>query len=120
MEEQWVADRLRLRTVHTSHPHWNVQTLADAVSRSSGWVKKWLIRLRDAPDDTAALHSHSRARTTPPAALSPLVIDHILALRDKPPDNLTRIPGPKAILFYLHLHNSIVKCSLVHYSHHTF
>jgi transposase InsO family protein len=102
MEEQWVADRLRLRTLHASHPHWSVQTLADAVGRSCGWVKKWLARLRDTSDDTSALHSHSRARKTPPPALSPLVIDRILAIRDQPPDNLTRIPGPKAILFYLH------------------
>ena len=45
MEEQWVADRLRLRTLHASHPHWHIPALADAVGRSCGWVKKWLARV---------------------------------------------------------------------------
>jgi hypothetical protein len=31
-----------------------------------------------------------------------VVIEHILAIRDHPPLNLNRIPGPKAILYYLH------------------
>src|SRR5689334_1343097 len=101
MEVQWVADRLRLRTLHASNPHWTVQALADAVGRSCGWVKKWLTRLHHAPDDASALHSHSRARKTPPPALSSLVIDRILAFRDQSPDNLKRTPGPKAILYYL-------------------
>jgi hypothetical protein len=29
------------------------------------------------------------------------VQEHILAIRDAPPENLKRVPGPKAILYYL-------------------
>jgi hypothetical protein len=41
------------------------------------------------------------ARRTPPPRLSQLVIDRILARGDDPPAGLNRIPGPKAILYYL-------------------
>jgi anti-anti-sigma regulatory factor len=102
MEAQWVADRLRLRTLLVTRPDWTRQDLADALGRSLSWVKKWLKRLCDAPaDDDTVLHSQSRARRTPPSSLSPLVVDHILTIRDAPPANLGRIPGPKAILYYL-------------------
>ena len=97
MEAQWVADRLRLRTLLATRPDWTLQDLADAVGRSLSWVKKWAKRLRTATsDDESVLHSHSRARKHPPPALSQKVIDRILALRDDPPANLQRIPGPKA------------------------
>ena len=91
-----------LRTLHRSHPRWSHQDLADATHRSRGWVKKWVKRLRRAPpDDAQVLHSRSRARRQPPPALSPLVIDRILEIRDQPPEHLQRTPGPKAILYYL-------------------
>jgi transposase InsO family protein len=103
MEAQWVADRLRLRTLLTTRPEWTPQDLADGVGRSLSWVKKWVKRLRAASaDDESVLHSQSRARKHPPPALSQPVIDRILALRDEPPANLKRIPGPKAILYFLH------------------
>jgi transposase InsO family protein len=102
MEAQWVADRLRLRTLLVTRSDWTRQDLADALGRSLSWVKKWVKRLRDAPaDDDTVLHSQSRARRTPPSSLSPLVVDRILTIRDAPPNNLKRIPGPKAILYYL-------------------
>ncbi len=47
------------------------------------------------------LVGHSCARHTPPPALAPLVIERILDIRNHPPHNLHRIPGPKAILYYL-------------------
>jgi hypothetical protein len=102
MEAQWLADRTTLRTLLRTHPHWTVRDLAEAIGRSCGWVKKWRRRLRSAPpDDDAILHSRSRARKHPPPALSQAVIDRILAIRDHPPGNLQRTPGPKTILYYL-------------------
>jgi hypothetical protein len=100
MQAQWVADRRRLRTLLATQPEWTLPDFASAIGRSLGWVKKWVKRLRAAaPDDDTVLQSRSRARATPP--LSRLVIDRILAIRDEPPQNLKRVPGPKAILYYL-------------------
>jgi hypothetical protein len=42
MEAQWIADRLRLRTLLVTRPDWTQQDLADAVGRSLSWVKKWI------------------------------------------------------------------------------
>jgi hypothetical protein len=50
------------------------------------------------------LHARSRARHTPPASIAsqPAVVQRILEMRLAPPENLQRIPGPEAILYYLH------------------
>lgn len=102
MEAQWVADRLQLRTLLATRPDWTLHDLADALGRSYGWVKKWKKRLQAAPpQDEQVLHSQSRARKHPPPALNPLVVERLLAIRDAPPHNLKRIPGPKAIRYYL-------------------
>jgi transposase InsO family protein len=102
MEQQWIADRQHLRTLLAMRPDWTRQDLADATGRSLAWVKKWIKRLQGvAADDLTVLHSRSRARKTPPLPLSLLVIEHILDIRDHPPQGLGRIPGPKAILYYL-------------------
>ncbi len=102
MEAQWLADRTTLRTLLRTHPQWSVRDFAEAIGRSHGWVKKWRRRLRGAlPEDDAILHSHSRARKHPPPPLDPRVIDRILEIRDQPPENLQRTPGPKTILYYL-------------------
>ncbi len=104
MEAQLVADRLRLRTLLSTRPDWTLQDLADALGRLRAWVKKWRKRLAAVPaDDTAVLHSHSRARHTPPDPINQVVIERILAIRDAPPGNLGLIPGPKAIMYYLQL-----------------
>ena len=102
MEAQWIADRHLLRDLLISRPDWTRRDLAQALGRSLGWIKKWIKRLQNAPpgDDTV-LHSLSRARKHPPPSLSQLVIERILDIRDHPPRNLKRIPGPKAILYYL-------------------
>jgi transposase InsO family protein len=69
---------------------------------SGSWVKKWVARLRQAaPSDDTVLQGRECARRTPPPRLSQVVIDRILAIRDDPPAGLNRIPGPKAILYYL-------------------
>ena len=102
MEAQWLADRTTLRTLLRTHPQWTVRDFAEAIGRSRGWVKKWRKRLRAAPpDDDTVLHSQSRAHKHPPPPLDRRVIDRILEIRDQPPANLHRIPGPKAILYFL-------------------
>jgi hypothetical protein len=68
-------------------------------------VSKWFRRLRQAdPADVLALHSRSRARHTPPVSIAsqPTVVQRILEIRVAPPGNLQRVPGPEAILYYLH------------------
>lgn len=103
MEEQWLIDRTRLRDLMTEHPGWSKRQLAEAVGRSLSWVKKWRRRLRAAPPgDEAVLRGRSRARRNPPPSIAPEVVERILAIRDEPPENLGRIPGPKTILYYLH------------------
>ena len=103
MEEQWYADRCRLRELLRAHPDWSKRRLAEHLGRSLGWVKKWRRRLREAPpEDEAVLRGHSRARRQPPPTISAAVVDRILAIRDHPPAHLQRVPGPRAILYYLH------------------
>ncbi len=102
MEAQWLADRTTLRTLLRTHPDWSVRDFAEAIGRSRGWVKKWRKRLHAAPsDDDAALRSRPRRRKHPPPPLHQQVIDRILDIRDHPPGNLQRTPGPKTILYYL-------------------
>jgi len=102
METDWILDRSHLWQLHREHPHWGARKLARFTQRSLTWVKKWLRRLRNAdPDDETVLHSHSRARKTSPKQVCQAVIDRILAIRDEPPDNLRRTPGPKTILYFL-------------------
>lgn len=103
MEEQWYADRCRLREVLRAYPEWSKRQVAEHLGRSLGWVKKWCRRLRDGPaDDDSVLHSRSRARRQPPPRISDAVVARLLAIRDRPPEQLQRIPGPRAILYYLH------------------
>ncbi len=53
------------------------------------------------PDDEQVLRGLSRAPHHPPPRLDPQVVDRLLEIRDDPPEGLGRIPGPKAILYYL-------------------
>jgi hypothetical protein len=104
-EADLIAKRAALRWLAQQHPGWTHQDLADALSMSRSWVRKWLQRLHQAdPGDTMALHSRSRARHTPPASIAsqPAVVQRILEIRLAPPENLQRVPGPEAILYYLH------------------
>lgn len=102
MEAEWILDRAHLRQLHQNHPDWGAKKLNPFTQRSLTWVKKWLRRFRQAdPDDESVLHSRSRARKTSPKKVCQVVIDRILAIRDEPPDNLRRTPGPKTILYYL-------------------
>jgi hypothetical protein len=104
-ESDLIAKRAALRWLIQQHPEWTYHDLADALSMSRSWVSKWrkLLRLAD-PGDAMALHSRSRARHTPPASIAsqPAVVQRILEIRVAPPENLQRVPGPEAILYYLH------------------
>jgi transposase InsO family protein len=105
MEAEWVAKRSLLRHLITLRPTWTTSDLATCLGHSESWVKKWRKRFREAdPNDHHVLLSHSRARKTPPPSTSPEVIQRILELRDHPPENLQRVPGPKALLYYLPRH----------------
>ncbi len=104
-EADLIAKRAALRWLVQQHPQWTHQDLAEALSMSRSWVSKWLGRLRQADANTVlALHSRSRARHTPPASIAsqPAVVQRILEIRLAPPENLQRVPGPEAILYYLH------------------
>ena len=103
MEAQWIADRAALRCLSRQHPAWTQMELATCLGRSVSWVKKWLKRLQEAPpDDLAILHSRSRARRTPPPPPDLRIVQKIAEIRQNPPENLQRVPGPRAILYYLH------------------
>jgi hypothetical protein len=59
-------------------------------------------RFREAaPDDLTVLHSRSCARKTPPPTIHPRIIQRIVEMRESPPEHLQRVPGPKALLYYL-------------------
>ena len=103
MEEQWYAARAALRHLHQQHPNWSYKRLAQATGYSYSWVRKWCHRFDQAePDDPEVLCSHSRVPKSASAQVKPAVVTKILAIRDDPPDNLKRIPGPVAIKYYLH------------------
>jgi hypothetical protein len=104
-EAQLIVQRASLRWLAQQHPSWTHQELAIALGKSLAWVKKWLKRLHEAaPGDVMALHARSRERLTPPASLTSqtAVVQRILEIGESPPENLHRIPGPEAILYYLH------------------
>ena len=115
LEADLIAKRAALRWLAERHPHWTHQELADVLGMSRSWVRKWLQRLRQAdPADVMALHSRSRARHTPPASIAsqPAVVQRILEIRIDPPENLQRVPGPEAILYYLHRDPSLKQANL--------
>jgi transposase InsO family protein len=104
-EAELITKRATLRWLVQQHPEWTQQDLADALKMSRSWVSKWLRRLRQAdPTDVLALRSRSRARHTPPFSIAsqPAVVQRILQMRMEPPENLQRVPGPEAILYFVH------------------
>jgi hypothetical protein len=101
-QEQWIADRALLQRLMQHHPEWTPQELANWIGRSVGWVKKWRKRLREAPPgDARVLFGKPLGRKTPYPQTDAEVEERILAIRDTPPENLKRTPGPRAILYYL-------------------
>ena len=103
MEEQWFVDRVRLRELLLANRQASKRQLAEEIGRSIGWVKQWRKRLLTAGlEDEDVLRGHSRAPLHPPETIRSEVVHRILEIRDHPPENLRRIPGPRAILYYLH------------------
>lgn len=99
---QWVADRSLLRTLKTSNPSRSLTQLALACDHSRSWVKKWLKRFKQAPPaDEAVLYHRPSLPKTPRPPTNPLLVERILELRQNPPANLKRIPGPKTLAYYL-------------------
>jgi len=101
-QEHWLADRALLQRFLREHPEWSRQELAQRLGRSLGWVKKWKKRLCEAPvGDTSVLFGKPFGRKTPYPQTDAEVEQRILAIRDAPPEHLHRVPGPRAILYYL-------------------
>ena len=100
-EAQNIADRSALRALWKMFPHLSNAEYARRLGRSESWARDWIGRFRAAPTDTTVIFGRSHARKHPPPPIAPEVIAEILDIRDHPPDGLRRIPGPKAILYYL-------------------
>jgi transposase InsO family protein len=102
MEEEWMRDRAFLRGLLRQHPQASPQELARMTGRSVSWVKKWRKRLTDGdPHDPSLLCSRSRAHHAPYFRWDIRVIQRIVEMRFAPPENLKRVPGPRALLYYL-------------------
>ena len=103
MESQWIVDRARLRLLQQQHPTWQKKRFAQELGYSLSWVKKWLKRFaKSDPNDGSVLLSRSRAPDNRQKRVGEIVVRKILEIRDHPPENLARVPGPVTILYYLH------------------
>lgn len=102
MEAVYYAARANLQRLLCHHPDWTRSQLAQATGMSLSWIDKWKKRLLQTPDtDEQVLRGLSRAPHHPRPRLEQQVVDRVLEIRDDPPEHLGRIPGPKAILYYL-------------------
>jgi hypothetical protein len=100
--EEWMRDRALLRDLLQKTPQGSSQELAQATGRSISWVKKWRKRLtKGDPHDPTVLCSRSRAHHAPYFRWDNRVIQRIVEMRFAPPVNLKRVPGPRALLYYL-------------------
>jgi len=100
MQARYVASRSLLLSLWLQHPDWTALTLAQATGQSVAWVKKWKARFRSASNPADAIWGRSHLPARGPR-VSAAVVEQILAIRDEPPEQLQRTPGPKAILYYL-------------------
>lgn len=65
-------------------------------------MKKWRKRLAEGdPSDLSLLCSRSRAHHAPYFRWDFRVTQKIVEMRLSPPENLKRVPGPRALLYYL-------------------
>jgi hypothetical protein len=91
-----------LRDLLEKAPHASPQELAQAVGRSISWVKKWRKRLTEGdPSNASLLFSRPRAHHAPYFRWDNRVIQRIVEMRFSPPENLKRVAGPRALLYYL-------------------
>ncbi len=117
MEEEWIVSRSKLREVWLDHPEWSRQKMASEVGHSKSWVKQWLKRIRSAPlESQEVLRGKSRLPKHPPPPIEPKIVDKILEIRDHPPRQLGRTPGPLTILYYLNRERLLKEagCKLPH------
>ncbi len=102
MEEEWMRDRALLRDLLQKTPDASPRELAQATGRSVSWVKKWRKRLCEGdPHDQELLCARSRAHHAPYFRWDVCLIRRIVEMRFSPPENLKRVPGPRALLYYL-------------------
>jgi hypothetical protein len=103
-EEEWVVIRSKLREVWLEHPEWSHHEMADELGCSKSWVKNWIKRIRSAPlESQEVFRGKSRTPKHPPPPMDPRIVEKILEIRDHPPQQLGRIPGPATILYYLNI-----------------
>ena len=62
-------------------------------------------------DDQDVLRSRSRAHHAPYRRVPQAVVQRILEIRETPPENLRRTPGPRAILYYLRRDQALAELS---------
>lgn len=97
-----VADRTKLRKLFQSYPDWPTRQFIEATQRSRSWVKLWLKRFKSTtPDDETVLWGKSRQPKKLPQPPNPILLERLLELRNHPPDNLKRTPGPKTLSYLL-------------------
>ncbi len=97
-----MRDRALLRDLLQKTPQASPRELAQATGRSISWVKKWRKRLtKGDPHDPSVLCSRSRAHHASYFRWDERVIRRIVEMRFAPPENLKRVPGPRALLYYL-------------------
>jgi hypothetical protein len=102
LKEDLVKARDYLRQLHREHPTWSLRHLARETEHCLNWVKKWLARFKlAAPDDERVLWGLPTTPKTPPPPPDPLLLNRIEAMRETPPGDLKRTPGPKTLLYYL-------------------
>lgn len=113
MEAKWVAARYRLYELTTAHPDWSPAELGKVLGYSPSWVRKWMKYFEEdeehGPDDLQRYLSRSRAPHKRHRRVTEEVEHHILEIRDHPPDNLGRVPGPQTILYYLHQDDALAQ-----------
>jgi transposase len=103
MEAIYIRDRVELWRLKKENPGWTKKQLSEKTGRSLSWVKKWLRRFRKQPPEEypEVFFSRSRAPHEPQKKVTGEICQRILDIRDNPPENLRRTPGPVAILYYL-------------------
>ena len=102
LEEAWMRDRALLRDLLQKTPQASPRELAQATGRSISWVTKWRKRLtKGDPDDPSVLCARSRAHHAPYFRWDKRVLQRIVEMRFAPPENLKRVPGPRALLYSL-------------------
>jgi transposase InsO family protein len=96
------SSQIKIAVSITDWYDWSVRQFAATVKRSIGWVCTWLTRFRTELASPTLLLDRAHVRPDAhPHTTRQVVMETILDLRDHPPESLRRVPGPKAILYYL-------------------